>query len=59
MAYMGIAGEIAAETVLARGQGVGSMQIALLDTLQLMKRDDFLARIKLVADGMHTSHERA
>lgn len=59
MAYMGIAGEIAAETVLARGQGVGSMQIALLDTLQLMKRDDFLARIRLVANDRLTPHKRA
>ena len=59
MAYMGIAGEIAAETVLARGQGVGSMQIALLDTLQLMKRDDFLARIRLVSNDRLPPHKHA
>ena len=30
-----------------------------LDALQLMKRDDFLARIKLIANDKLTPHKRA
>ncbi len=47
MAYIGIAGELAAETVIAQHQGVGSMQMALLDQLQLMDKNTFLARLKI------------
>ena len=47
MALMGLAGELAAEQTLARGQGVGSMQAALLDTLQLLDQARFEQRLKL------------
>lgn len=50
MAYMGIAGELAAETVISRNRGIGSMQTALLDKLQLMEKDEFLARLKISSD---------
>ncbi|EEO28936.1 hydroxyethylthiazole kinase [Oxalobacter paraformigenes] len=51
MAYMGIAGEMAAELVISKGLGIGSMQIALLDRLQLMTKDDFLTRLKMSVDS--------
>ena len=47
MALMSVAGEIAAEQALARNQGVGSMQVALLDVLQLLDADSFAQRLKL------------
>lgn len=47
MALMGLAGEIAAEKVILRGQGVGSMQVALLDELQLIDQATFAQRLKL------------
>lgn len=47
MAYLGVAGEIAAERVIQANQGVGSLQIALLDALQLLSRSDFLRRLKI------------
>lgn len=47
MALLGVAGEIAAEKVMARGQGVGSMQSALLDELQLLDQTTFEQRLKL------------
>jgi hydroxyethylthiazole kinase len=47
MAYLGVAGEVAAERVQARGQGVGSLQIELLDQLQLLDHDTFQQRLKL------------
>jgi hydroxyethylthiazole kinase len=40
-------GEVAAEKVMARGQGVGSMQAALLDELQLLDSSSFERRVKL------------
>jgi hydroxyethylthiazole kinase len=42
-----VAGEVAAERVQARGQGVGSLQIELLDQLQLLDHDTFQQRLKL------------
>lgn len=48
MAYLGVAGEVAAQQVQANGQGVGSLQIALLDQLQLLDEATFLGRLKLV-----------
>ncbi len=47
MALLGVAGEVAAEKVMARGCGVGSMQMALLDELQLLDRGAFEQRLRL------------
>lgn len=47
MALMGLAGELAAEQTQARGQGVGSLQAALLDNLQLLDQTQFEQRLKL------------
>lgn len=47
MALLGVAGEVAAEKMLARGLGVGSMQMALLDELQLLDQVSFEQRLKL------------
>jgi hydroxyethylthiazole kinase len=47
MAYLGVVGEVAAEAVQARGLGVGSMQAALLDHLQLLDQATFSQRLKL------------
>jgi hydroxyethylthiazole kinase len=47
MAFLGVAGEVAAEKTKARGWGVGSMQMALLDELQLLDQDMFEQRLKL------------
>jgi hydroxyethylthiazole kinase len=47
MAFLGVVGEVAAEKVMARGLGVGSLQMALLDELQLLDQATFEARLKL------------
>lgn len=47
MAFLGVAGEIAAEKTQARGLGIGSMAVSLLDELQLMEQAAFKARLKL------------
>jgi len=47
MAYLGMAGEVAAQAVQAKGQGVGSLQMALLDQLQLLDEATFVQRLKL------------
>ncbi|CUA97772.1 hydroxyethylthiazole kinase [Thiomonas bhubaneswarensis] len=47
MAYLGVVGEVAAEQVQAAGRGVGQLQIALLDGLQLLDAATFLARLRL------------
>jgi hydroxyethylthiazole kinase len=47
MAFLGVVGEVAAEKVMARSLGVGSMQIALLDELQLLDQLTFERRLKL------------
>jgi hydroxyethylthiazole kinase len=47
MAYLGVAGEVAAQAVQAKGQGVGSLQTALLDQLQLLDEATFTQRLKL------------
>ena len=49
MAFLGVAGEIAAEKTQARGLGVGTMAVSLLDELQLMEQATFEARLKLEA----------
>ena len=47
MAYLGVVGEVAAEQVQAAGRGVGHLQIALLDGLQLLDAATFRARLRL------------
>jgi len=47
MAYLGVAGECAAQRVRARDAGVGSMQIELLDRLQLTDESGFVSRLKI------------
>lgn len=47
MAYLGVVGEWAAEQVAAAGGGAGSLQIRILDGLQLLPREVFMSRLKL------------
>ena len=47
MAYLGVVGEVATQHVQAHGGGVGSLQIALLDQLQLLDEATFERRLKL------------
>lgn len=47
MALLGVAGEVAAEKTQARGLGVGSMAVYLLDELQLLDQPTFEGRLKL------------
>jgi len=49
MAYLGVVGEVATEQVMAQGKGVGSLQIALLDQLQLLDEASFVSRLKMHA----------
>jgi len=50
MAYLGVVGEVAAAQVQAQGRGVGQLQIALLDGLQLLDAETFHARLRLQVD---------
>jgi hydroxyethylthiazole kinase len=47
MALLGVVGEVAAEKAVVRRQGVGSMQVILLDELQLLDQTTFEARLKM------------
>ena len=47
MALMGVVGEVAAEKAVVRKQGVGSMQVLMLDELQLLDQTTFEARLKM------------
>lgn len=47
MAYFGVAGEWAAQQALQAGGGAGTLQIRMLDGLQLLTRDEFIGRLKL------------
>jgi hydroxyethylthiazole kinase len=47
MALMGVVGEVAAEKAVVRKQGVGSMQVLMLDELQLLGQPTFDARLKM------------
>lgn len=47
MAYLGVVGEVATQKVQELGGGVGSLQIALLDELQLLDQASFDAHIKM------------
>lgn len=51
MAYLGVVGEVATQAVQANGQGVGSLQMALLDQLQLLDETTFLNRLKLTVSA--------
>lgn len=51
MAYLGVVGEVATEQVMAQGKGVGSLQIALLDQLQLLDQATFEQRLKLAVSA--------
>ena len=47
MALMGVVGEVAAEKSVVRRQGVGNMQVTMLDELQLLDQATFEARLQL------------
>jgi len=47
MAYLGVVGEVATQSVQARNQGVGSLQMALLDQLQLLDQATFERHLKM------------
>lgn len=47
MAFLGVAGEVAAEKIQAHGLGVGSMAVSLLDELQLLDQTTFDKRLKM------------
>jgi hydroxyethylthiazole kinase len=47
MALMGVVGEVAAEQAVVRKQGVGSMQVLMLDALQLLDQTTLEARLKM------------
>ncbi len=47
MAYLGVVGEVATEEVMKQNQGVGSLQIKILDTLQLLVEKEFQTRLKM------------
>jgi hydroxyethylthiazole kinase len=47
MAFLGVVGEVAAEKVQARGLGVGSLAVSLLDELQLLDQATFEARLRM------------
>lgn len=47
MAYLGVVGEWAAEQVMAAGGGAGSLQIRILDGLQLISREIFMSRLRM------------
>ncbi|MEO6352685.1 MAG: hydroxyethylthiazole kinase [Burkholderiaceae bacterium] len=51
MAYLGVVGEWAAQQVMLTNGGVGSLQIKLLDGLQLMDSASFIARLQLRVHG--------
>ncbi len=51
MAYLGVVGEFAAEEVQKKNQGVGSLQIKILDALQLMPEKEFMTRLKMSVNG--------
>lgn len=47
MAYLGVVCEVATQQVQARGQGVGSLQVEMLDQLQLLDESTFTQHLKL------------
>ncbi len=53
MAYLGVAGEVATQMVQSQGMGVGSMQTALLDQLQLLDWPTFERCLKMTVGSVH------
>jgi hydroxyethylthiazole kinase len=51
MAYLGVAGEVAAEETLRRSGGPGTFQTALLDATHLLDETAFKARLRLHLHG--------
>ena len=51
MAYLGVVGEFATEEVQKKNQGVGRLQIKILDALQLMPEKEFRKRLKMSLNG--------
>ena len=51
MACLGVVGEMAVERTQAQGGGVGRLQIELLDGLQLLDRESFVTRLRMVVHG--------
>ena len=51
MAWMGVAGEMAAEQAQAQSAGVGSMAVLLVDALQTLTQAEFAQRVK-VSEGV-------
>jgi len=49
MAYLGVVGQVATQKVQELGGGVGSLQIALLDELQLMDQVTFESALKMAS----------
>ncbi len=49
MAYLGVVGQVATQQVQAQGLGVGSLQIALLDQLQLLDQVMFESVLKMAS----------
>lgn len=49
MAYLGVVGQVATQQVQAQGLGVGSLQIALLDQLQLLDQVTFESVLKMAS----------
>ena len=47
MAYLGVAGEIAAQQTLEKGAGPGTFQVELLDAINLMSKEQFLNLLKM------------
>ena len=47
MAWLGVAGEMAAEQIIRDGMGLGTLQARILDMLQLLSHDDFINRLKI------------
>ena len=51
MAYLGVVGEVAAKAVQQLGLGVGSLQIALLDQLQLLDQASFERQLRMAVSS--------
>ena len=52
MAYLGVVGQVATQKVQELGGGVGSLQIALLDELQLMDQVTFESSLKMASSPL-------
>lgn len=52
MAYLGVVGEYATEEVRRENQGVGSLQVKILDALQLLPQKEFIRRLKMSVNAV-------